>query len=970
LRIVESAVGRKVTASSPRKEANGIYLSNGRIKCETKGCKCGNIEHSCSDFVFQCADNWLKRQFESIYVEVPGVDKPVVLKALFLQELDDANKKAPNPFQDGDAKRVRTLRYLDKNSGEWRQGHLVKEVGRTMQVMRMYHGERATAPALETVELANVPAFVSTTVVACTPIGSGLDVFEEMQENFYDEIQAKALTKGNKLMAADANGQWASASVDSHTDEAVKVKWIQWPKHPAASIPYSEAENRLSKCKTPEQAYETAQKMDLVPAYCYESVGKKTEYRHQLMLVRSCRIIDLKHDPIPFESAFEYMSKKANLRSALVEAIAAYALDNELSNTMKEVLDEKPDYTQLKAAYKKGEATNRPAGCTVKSPDKAVSVGPNLATSAARNVKPASKPVSKTTTMEAATKKPATKQEKRALERQQLAQKQSTKMTEPLVTERGANARPVKPPSKLKDEIVQSNGKPVGAKAKSAKRQIATKVTKLPAGPIPDRVYREPVVNDMIHVWFQEEGQKAGSWYEGKVTSVTGHGKRKRGEAGKKEVVQYKIHVQYEDGFDEDVVYPDLEEGHVQLDFGIGTHSSLRQMHSKITLPDIKQTLSGDLLGRRVLGKFPVAKGSGAGWFPGTVLHASKISKPDESIKFELQVYFDDGDIQKRFYPSGTVNVTERVVVGSHDLDEQFVEDEDLVENMPLSPNPKASSRQATSRKAAAPPTDKAVAAPQPLGRNAARVAALKEARATKLSTNPKKRSAGDTTSIKVSPATGMPYAAKQRKTEEPPKDRQVSWEQYEKMTSSFAKPTLADWKEYNASMRGKKSKDESVRIITAAESTTSKKQHGSVLTVASPKRAKVVIEKPTKTPASSALVGELQQVSPSSPQPMLDALVGALTEAGAQNEAKSFEDELEFEVTESTTSIPAPPGAEPTSILDSVEPLEDDPLDDHPGIVPLGEDEGGSSLLLPMPEEVPEGGGSLLLPGPEPMSD
>ena len=182
LRIVESAVNCKVRCTSPRKTATGIYLSNGRIRCETAGCACGNVEKAVSDFVLECADDRLKRQFESIWVTVTGVEKEVCLKELFLQELDDANRKAPNPFQDAEGKRTKVLRFKDAGTDEWRQGQVIKESGpkaaRVMEVRRTHHGHRECAPAIECVTLKDTEAFISTTVVACMSDGGGLAALE------------------------------------------------------------------------------------------------------------------------------------------------------------------------------------------------------------------------------------------------------------------------------------------------------------------------------------------------------------------------------------------------------------------------------------------------------------------------------------------------------------------------------------------------------------------------------------------------------------------------------------------------------------------------------------------------------------------------------------------------------------------------------------------------------------------------
>ena len=88
---------------------------------------------------------------------------------------------------------------------------------------------------------------------------------------------------------------------------------------------------------------------------------------------------------------------------------------------------------------------------------------------------------------------------------------------------------------------------------------------------------------------------------------------------------------------------------------------------------------------------------------------------------------------------------------------------------------------------------------------------------------------------------------------------------------------------------------------------------------------------------------------------------------------ATNEEDGFEFNVTESTTPIPATMGSSEMPSLtaamvnnlmsDSMVPLVDAP--EH-GIMPLGEDEEDPSLLIIVEAS---GGGGLLLPGPGTMS-
>jgi len=97
-RIIESAVGRTVTCESIRRTAHGIYLKDGQVHCKTKDCECGNQVQSITDFVTECAQNWLKQQYRSVTVQLP--DKKERINLRDLGELEAKQKQAEDDSDD------------------------------------------------------------------------------------------------------------------------------------------------------------------------------------------------------------------------------------------------------------------------------------------------------------------------------------------------------------------------------------------------------------------------------------------------------------------------------------------------------------------------------------------------------------------------------------------------------------------------------------------------------------------------------------------------------------------------------------------------------------------------------------------------------------------------------------------------------------------------------------------------------
>lgn len=81
--------------------------------------------------------------------------------------------------------------------------------------------------------------------------------WDELRAQFYTAEEAKQLSKGTRLQAADKNGQWATGAVLCVVDTAVKLRWVGFGAA-QGTVPFVEAPTRLCKAKTPEQALDAA----------------------------------------------------------------------------------------------------------------------------------------------------------------------------------------------------------------------------------------------------------------------------------------------------------------------------------------------------------------------------------------------------------------------------------------------------------------------------------------------------------------------------------------------------------------------------------------------------------------------------------------------------------------------------------------------------------------------------------------
>jgi len=92
-----------------------------------------------------------------------------------------------------------------------------------------------------------------------------MDAAAAAQASFYTQEEARGFKKDFRFMAADNNGQWATAAVDSLTQTGLLIKWTQWPKHPPTPVPFEDADNRLNKAETPAEANKMAQVLSMPP---------------------------------------------------------------------------------------------------------------------------------------------------------------------------------------------------------------------------------------------------------------------------------------------------------------------------------------------------------------------------------------------------------------------------------------------------------------------------------------------------------------------------------------------------------------------------------------------------------------------------------------------------------------------------------------------------------------------------------
>lgn len=82
------------------------------------------------------------------------------------------------------------------------------------------------------------------------------DPHPPVHPSFYSAEEAAELTVGTALMAASKARQWSEAIVYTVGEDSLQVKWTKFPRSAATTIDFSEAYTRLSKCSTPEEAYE------------------------------------------------------------------------------------------------------------------------------------------------------------------------------------------------------------------------------------------------------------------------------------------------------------------------------------------------------------------------------------------------------------------------------------------------------------------------------------------------------------------------------------------------------------------------------------------------------------------------------------------------------------------------------------------------------------------------------------------